>query len=269
MCLRGRGISGLAVLLLMMGGLPLAAEEESQATEIAAEDARGAADDGSEVHFAGYATARWSGDELLYQTRFGDWRAASHILVTHEEGAFTNQAGKRVEYVAGDVLFNTRTLGWFKSHPGDRELAVADGEEFSPSDQTLPPDADSRALIAAVRATGAQSVAGKFDPEIYEMAMRYAQKMARQGAQDGHAGWDRRFQYLLSQGGGGRYPSEITAESWNDLGPSAEAHARSCVEAWQQSPGHNADMMRYHGRYGYAMARGRNGVCYGVGIFAN
>ena len=37
----------------------------------------------------------------------------------------------------------------------------------------------------------------------------------------------------------------------------------------RQSPGHRADMMRYHGRYGYAMARGRNGMYYAVGIFAN
>ena len=148
-----------------------------------------------------------------------------------------------------------------------REQFEEDAANQTTPGYTLPPE--SRALIEAVRRTGARSVQGRLDPEIVQMALRYAQKMARQGRQDGHAGWNGRFQYLLSQGGGGGMPSEITAESWNFLGDSLETHAQSCVESWLQSPGHRADMMKFHGRYGYAMARGRNGVYYAVGIFAN
>lgn len=162
------------------------------------------------------------------------------------------------------------------SHAEYAELVDRDKTESSlaeskiphaPMFPTLAPEC--AALMTAVRETGAESVRGQLDPELVQMASRYAERMARQQRQDGHAGWTERFHYLTRPGGGGRSASEITAESWGHLGESLDAHARSCVESWLQSPGHRAEMMGAHERYGYAMARGENGVYYAVGIFVN
>ena len=184
------------------------------------------------------------------------WSEQREQTYRHELSAFYDG----VDFQVRAELKKTRSREEFEADASNQSAA-------QPAGFTVPPE--SRALIEAVRRTGARSVQGRLDPEIVQMALRYAQKMARQGRQDGHAGWSGRFQYLLSQGGGGGMPSEITAESWNFLGESLETHAQSCVESWLQSPGHRADMMKFHGRYGYAMARGRNGVYYAVGIFAN
>ena len=247
------------VILATIFSAPLAADPTDGQQE-----ADTAQDENQQNHLDGYAKAKWAGKTLLYKTTNGHWRRAEKLVVKKKQGAFLSQGGQRVPYQPGDVIFKTRSFGWYKSDAGEPPVAATRlaGTGFVPSPE-------SKALIDAVRATGAQSVQGRLDPEITRMATRYAQSMARQQRQDGHAGWSQRFSYLLSQGGGGGAPSEITAQSWSDLGPSLEAHARSCVRSWLQSPGHRAEMMRYHGRYGYAMARGNNGVYYGVGIFAN
>ncbi len=189
------------------------------------------------------------------------WSASGDITFRHQLEMMQTEDDYRVSAKLRKVRTHDQYLADKKSRP---QLATYD----EPVQSSV--SAECQALVNAVRQTGARSVAGIQDPGLTRIAMRYARKMARQQRQDGHAGWSQRSQFLMGRyGSGGRPASEITAESWSHLGPSLDSHARSCVESWQQSPGHRADMMRYHGRFGYAMARGRNGIYYAVGIFAN
>lgn len=127
------------------------------------------------------------------------------------------------------------------------------------------------ALILAVMETGAMSPLGRIDAKVCELSEPYAAKQAQRHAQDGHSGFGERYNRLTSNGSGSVYSSEITAESWpnQNLGTSLMAHARDCVKSWLQSPGHKADMMRYHSRMCYSMAAAEDGTRYCVGLFAD
>jgi hypothetical protein len=65
--------------------------------------------------------------------------------------------------------------------------------------------------------------------------------------------------------GGGN--CEIVAESWANENL-MEACA-DCVWSWRQSPGHWGAARSWHARYGYDITRGRNGIWYATGIFAD
>ena len=245
----------LVVALWMTFVAPLPAEEKETDAELEP-------DQKNVTYFKDYALTKWSNQTLLYKTQGGRWLAARKFVVADQQGAFLNQGRERVPYRPGDILFKTRRFGWYKAHPLPTTAQAA-----PVSTPAFPVSPESLALIDAVRSTGGHSVDGKLDPKITQMAMSYAQRMARQGGQDGHAGWNERFHSLIAQGHGA--PGEITAQSWGSEGSSLDAHARSCVQSWLQSPGHRAHVMRYRARYGYAMARGSNGVYYAVGIFAD
>ena len=122
--------------------------------------------------------------------------------------------------------------------------------------------------LAVLEEGGASSALGVLDPAICRMSDNYAASDASAGRQQGHAGFQGRFDALRA--GGARSASEIEAESWptNMLGNDLMVHARDCVKSWKQSPGHYADMMRYHTRFCYSMARQGNGTYYCIGLFA-
>jgi hypothetical protein len=42
-----------------------------------------------------------------------------------------------------------------------------------------------------------------------------------------------------------------------------------CVQSWRHSPGHWRGVAGRHRAFGYDIRRGRNGIWYGTGIFAN
>lgn len=245
----------------------------------------------------------YSPDELrsVHVWLKGEWKAAGKVRdASDEEPYYAYQVSQQLKAENGQkILLNSWSADGQFTYRHELELkessddfrvsvsslSVRDAEQYrsdqakertESTDDQIPEapgfvevSAESRALIDAVRETGAQSVQGTLDPELLEMAQQYAQRMANQQRQDGHAGFEQRFQYLTRAGSGGSSASEITAESWSFLSPELAEHARSCVKSWLQSPGHRADMMRFHGRYGYAMARGDNGVYYAVGIFVN
>ena len=223
---------------------------------VPAEKARDASSE--EPYYAYRVSSRFNPNDSR-EVAVNSWAMSGEVTYRHKLQIHSGGGSYR-------VATKSRSVRSRHQHLADQQLPRREGTiPNAPAGVSVAPE--SRALINAVRETGAQSVHGHLDPELVQMAMRYAQSMARQQRQDGHAGWNQRFQYLISQGAAGA--SEITAESWSHLGPSLETHAHSCVSSWLQSPGHRADMMRYHGRYGYAMARGDNGVYYAVGVFAN
>ena len=123
---------------------------------------------------------------------------------------------------------------------------------------------DSKLMIDAAKKVPVKSVTtGEYHEKLQEIAQEYAEQMAAQCRQDGHAGWDRRTSRLRS-----RLPQytyqEITAESWSWQDNRASSH--EMFHCWRQSPGHWSVANGPANVYGYAMARGRNKIFYGVGI---
>ena len=89
--------------------------------------------------FDGYAKAKWADRALLYKTTNGHWRRADKFVVKKTQGAFLNQAGQRVPYQPGDVIFKTGSFGWYKSDPGEKPamtvnvgLQVPGARSYSP-----------------------------------------------------------------------------------------------------------------------------------------
>jgi hypothetical protein len=71
-------------------------------------------------------------------------------------------------------------------------------------------------------------------------------------------------------------PQSATGESLPLLAREAEKHSRyqasimnGCVRSWRHSPGHWRAVHSAHAVYGYDMKRGRNGIWYATGIFAD
>ena len=124
---------------------------------------------------------------------------------------------------------------------------------------------DNDAIIEAGKRWRVMSIStGRSDPTLMALADYYAKQQAAQGFQDGHRGWDQRMAYAQRALPGYSGFSEITAESLP--GKSKEAHADELFYSWQRSPGHWGVANGRCRIFGYAMAMGRNGTCYGVGI---
>jgi hypothetical protein len=83
----------------------------------------------------------------------------------------------------------------------------------------------------------------------------------------GHHQWDQRFHRINRRLPRGLVANEVCAESWPGQ-PLVEA-AEECVDCWRQSPGHWDHVRRRHPFFGFDIKRGRNGVWYATGIFAN
>lgn len=183
------------------------------------------------------------GDPALREMR----RGPGVFVVDHTPGAYTGRI----------VSILPRTAGKYYS--------------FSPSHldelATLPQGSlTQRSLILAVRIhpEHPQSTQGSFDPTLAEAATAHSDHQARIGRQ-GHHGWQSRSQALAGRVGGGGYPQEVCAESWEnqDLLDSCV----DCVASWRQSSGHWSAVRSPQSSYGYDIRRGPNGIWYATGIF--
>jgi len=183
------------------------------------------------------------GDPALREMR----RGPGVFVVDHTPGAYTGRI----------VSILPRTAGKYYS--------------FSPSHldelPSLPQGSlTQRSLILAVRIhpEHPQSTQGSFDPALAEAATAHSQHQARIGRQ-GHHNWQSRSQQLAGRVGGGGYPQEVCAESWEnqDLLDSCV----DCVASWRQSSGHWSAVRSPQSSYGYDIRRGPNGIWYATGIF--
>jgi hypothetical protein len=123
-----------------------------------------------------------------------------------------------------------------------------------------------RTMIWAVRIhpENPQSTYGEHNPTLANGAAQHASYQANVG-QQGHQNFDSRF-HQLSAGAGGAV-SEVCAESWP--GQNMIDSCIDCVDSWRHSSGHWRGVSGRHRAFGYDIRRGRNGIWYGTGIFAN
>jgi hypothetical protein len=133
----------------------------------------------------------------------------------------------------------------------------------------LPPGTlTQRTLIFAVRihpeapASASGRVSGVLTSEAEHQSRHQAQILVQ-----GHHDWETRFHRINA-----RLPSELTAqevvaESW----PNEELvdAAIECVHSWRRSEGHWSAVRRRHPFFAFDMKRGRNGIWYATGLFAN
>jgi hypothetical protein len=206
-------------------------------------------------------TGKWFGNRFGYVDAAGKWYYASATFTATEPKAFLLGLTKRkVTAEKGDLFFRARNGAWYLAAAKGAASSDDSTAEDSKSEDSKGGDAKT-AGAAAPKKPSAASVKGRLDPTVCWYAQNYANTMAFQSGQDGHAGFDARFRAL------GSAASEITAESWGWERTLAD-HARECVKSWQASAGHRASMMAAHPRYCYAMAPSRNGKYYCVGLFA-
>jgi hypothetical protein len=132
----------------------------------------------------------------------------------------------------------------------------------------LPPGTiTQRTMIWAVRihpeAPG--STAGRCHKGLAKAAEQHSEYQARIQVQ-GHHRWEQRFHQVRSVTDANG-ASEVVAESWPDQ--SMIDSCIDCVASWRQSPGHWGAVRGRQRLFGYDIRRGRNGIWYGTGIFAN
>jgi hypothetical protein len=82
----------------------------------------------------------------------------------------------------------------------------------------------------------------------------------------GHHHWETRFHQVRFQANAGE-AKEVVAESWPDQ--NLIDSCIDCVASWRHSSGHWRAVRGRHRLFGYDIRRGRNGIWYGTGIFAN
>jgi hypothetical protein len=120
-------------------------------------------------------------------------------------------------------------------------------------------------MVEAGQRLGVASIrTGRRDPLLERLAQGYANYMAARNAQGFHEGWSERYATATEALRDYSAFREISAESWpwqNEVQSATEMFT-----SWRQSPGHWSVANGPCRIYGYAMARGRNGTFYGVGI---
>ncbi len=122
-----------------------------------------------------------------------------------------------------------------------------------------------RSMIFAVRIhpEGPASTFGTHHPTLATGAASHSNYQASIGVQ-GHHHFESRYGQLTAAG---NEVSEVVAESWPDQ--NLIDSCIDCVQSWRQSPGHWGGVVRRHRAFGYDIRRGRNGIWYGTGIFAD
>ncbi|MEX2315800.1 MAG: hypothetical protein WD669_01520 [Pirellulales bacterium] len=132
----------------------------------------------------------------------------------------------------------------------------------------LPPGTISqRTLVWAVRVhpeTPASTV-GPRHPLLTRVAATHSADQAHTGVQ-GHFGFESRVAQMRSAVSVNE-ASEVVAESWPNEG--LIDACLDCVASWRQSPGHWGAVRKRHRLFGYDICRGRNGIWYATGIFAD
>lgn len=131
----------------------------------------------------------------------------------------------------------------------------------------LPPGTlTQRTMVWAVRVhpERPQSTYGMHHPTLANGATQQASYQANVG-QQGHQNFETRFHSLSAAAGSG--VSEVCAESWPNQ--NMIDSCLDCVASWRHSPGHWQGVSGRHRAFGYDIRRGRNGIWYGTGIFAD
>jgi hypothetical protein len=125
--------------------------------------------------------------------------------------------------------------------------------------------ADDRLMLDAARVNNVGTYrSGSFHPIVQAAARFHAQCMADNCCQ-GHQRFDQRSEWLRQHIPDGAEFREVAAESWN--WQSQAESAPEMFHCWRQSPGHWKNCNEPCDFYGYSMAKGRNGIYYGCGIF--
>ncbi|HEX6960557.1 MAG TPA: hypothetical protein VF175_01720 [Lacipirellula sp.] len=130
----------------------------------------------------------------------------------------------------------------------------------------LPPGTlTQRTMIWAVRIhpENPASTYGIHHPTLSQGAASHSAYQASIGVQ-GHHHFESRYGGLTAAGG---EVSEVVAESWP--GQNLIDSCIDCVDSWRHSPGHWRGVAGRHRAFGFDIRRGRNGIWYGTGIFAN
>jgi hypothetical protein len=131
----------------------------------------------------------------------------------------------------------------------------------------LPPGTlTQRTMIWAVitHPEAPQSTYGAHHPTLANGAASHSSYQASIG-QQGHQNFGSRFNQLSGATGGP--VSEVVAESWP--GQNMIDSCIDCVRSWRGSSGHWRGVSGRHRAFGYDIRRGRNGIWYGTGIFAD
>jgi len=123
-----------------------------------------------------------------------------------------------------------------------------------------------RTLIWAVRMHSEQpkSTGGEFNPHLATGATQHASYQA-QKQQQGHQNFETRFHRLSAAAGSS--VTEVCAESWPNQ--TLIDSCIDCVASWRHSSGHWRAVSRPHRAFGYDIRKGRNGIWYGTGLFAD
>ena len=124
-----------------------------------------------------------------------------------------------------------------------------------------------RSMVWAVRVhpENPASTSGRLDAQLASAAASHSQHQASIQSQ-GHHNWDSRFHQVRGMVGA-HEASEVVAESWPNQ--NMIDSCLDCVDSWRHSSGHWGAVRRRHRYYAYDLRRGRNGIWYGTGIFAN
>lgn len=131
----------------------------------------------------------------------------------------------------------------------------------------LPPGTiTQRTMVWAVRIhpERPQSTYGTFHPTLAQGAASHSSYQASVGVQ-GHQHFESRFHQLSGAAGGS--VSEVVAESWP--GQNMIDSCIDCVDSWRHSSGHWRGVSRRHRAFAFDIRRGRNGIWYGTGLFAD
>ncbi len=125
-----------------------------------------------------------------------------------------------------------------------------------------------RTMVFAVRMhpESPASARGQWHPVLTSEAGSHAAHQAAIGVQ-GHQQWESRFHRINHRVGEGAVSSEVCAESWP--GETLVEACHECVRSWRQSPGHWQAVRSRQALFGYDIRRGRNGIWYATGLFAN
>ncbi len=124
-----------------------------------------------------------------------------------------------------------------------------------------------RTLVWAVRVrpeTPASTI-GAQNAVLTRAATEHSEYQASIGVQ-GHQQFSSRAELLRSKAGATE-ASEVVAESWPD--EDLLDACIDCVASWRQSPGHWGAVLKRHRLFGYDIRRGRNGIWYATGLFAD
>ena len=132
----------------------------------------------------------------------------------------------------------------------------------------LPPGTiTQRTMIWAVRIhpESPASTAGRCHRALADAAKKHSEYQARIQVQ-GHHRWENRY-HQVRLGASANEAKEVVAESWPNQ--NLIDSCIDCVASWRHSSGHWRAVRGRHRLFGYDIRRGRNGIWYGTGIFAN